>query len=345
MSNFLGLFLLDFYFSLFICENNQVGDYSKQDMKTSSMLVHIYSKSTWSTDFDCVLFIIYKIKMKKTFVFYSDRIDYTQEMTDTEKWQFLDLILNYQNWIAVDPQWWMKFIRSRIKKQIDEDNEKRNEIVEKRKIAWQIWWKNHSWNQYTKQDTKWKAQKNTLEANESKWKQTGTMEAVNVNDNVNENDIKYQTKFDEISNEISDFTQKQIETDENRWKQLIVKNELWIEEKEKNSAKKEKEFWNSEINELIDQIKTICDQNGIAYDRTDDRKFARHILTANAFGDFCEKIWQSRIEFAKNVLIASVKIWFRKWPCSWPKKIYQNFADVFNETMSKKQKKFYIPSI
>lgn len=277
--------------------------------------------------------------MKKTFVFYSDRIDYTQEMTDAEKWQFLDLILNYQKWIAVDPQWWMKFIRSRIKKQLDEDNQKRNEIIQKRSEAW----KRHTWNQYTMKDNRRKAQKNTVEQME----QNGTNGTVNVNvnDNVNENNIKYQTEFDEISNEISDFTQKQIETDENRWKQLIVKNELWIEEKEKNSAKKEKEFWNSEINELIDQIKTICDQNGIAYDRTDDRKFARHILTANAFGDFCEKIWQSRIEFAKNVLIASVKIWFRKWPCSWPKKIYQNFADVFNETMSKKQKKFYIPSI
>ena len=281
--------------------------------------------------------------MKRTFVFYSDRIDYTQEMTDAEKWQFLDLILNYQKWIAVNPQWWMKFIRSRIKKQLDEDNQKRNEIIQKRSEAW----KRHTWNQYTMKDDRRKAQKNTVEQME----QNGTNGTVNVNvndnvnDNVNENNIKYQTEFDEISNEISDFTQKQIETDENRWKQITIKNELWIEEKEKNSAKKEKEFWNSEINELIDQIKTICDQNGIAYDRTDDRKFARHILTANAFGDFCEKIWQSRIEFAKNVLIASVKIWFRKWPCSWPKKIYQNFADVFNETMSKKQKKFYIPSI
>lgn len=279
--------------------------------------------------------------MKKTFVFYSDRIDYTQEMTDAEKWQFLDLILNYQKWIAVNPQWWMKFIRSRIKKQLDEDNQKRNEIIQKRSEAW----KRHTWNQYTMKDNRRKAQKNTVEQME----QNGTNGTVNVNDNVNdnvnENNIKYQTEFDEISNEISDFTQKQIETDENRWKQIAIKNELWIEEKEKNSAKKEKEFWNSEINELIDQIKTICDQNGIAYDRTDDRKFARHILTANAFGDFCEKIWQSRIEFAKNVLIASIKIWFWKWPCSWPKKIYQNFADVFNETMSKKQKKFYIPSI
>ena len=67
-------------------------------------------------------------------------------------------------------------------------------------------------------DDRRKAQKNTVEQME----QNGTNGTVNVNvndnvnDNVNENNIKYQTEFDEISNEISDFTQKQIETDENR---------------------------------------------------------------------------------------------------------------------------------
>ena len=46
----------------------------------------------------------------------------------------------------------------------------------------------------------------------------------------------------------------------------------------------------------------------IAYDKTMDRQFAKHILTAKEYGEFCEKINQDRITFALNVLIASIKI-------------------------------------
>jgi hypothetical protein len=35
--------------------------------------------------------------MKKTFVFYNDRQDYTEEMTLEEKGLFLQVILDYQN--------------------------------------------------------------------------------------------------------------------------------------------------------------------------------------------------------------------------------------------------------
>lgn len=221
---------------------------------------------------------------------------------------------------------------------MDEDNQKRNEIIQKRSEAW----KKHTWNQYTMKDNRRKAQKNTVEQME----QNGTNGTVNVNDNdnvndnvnVNDNEIINQTEFDEISNEISDFTQKQIETVENNWKQLIIKSELWIEEKEKNSAKKEKEYWSHEINELIEELKITCDEMGIAYDQNDERNFARHILTAKAFWIMSDKLWQTRKEFAKNILIASVKIWFWKWPCAWPKKIYQNFAEVFNDTIKQKNK-------
>jgi len=220
----------------------------------------------------------------------------------------------------------MKFIRSRIKKQIDEDNEKRNEIVEKRKIAWQIWWKKHSWNQYTKQDTKRKAQKNTLETNESKWKQMETMEAVNVNDNVNVNvnvndNVNYKIK----NNNLKDLNK--------------ISNEILIDPKnEIKEIEEKKEYWNSLINELINELKKVCNEIWVAYDKNSERNFAHHIMTAKEFGEFCKKVWQSRIEFAKNVLKASVQIWYWKGACSWPKKIYQNYADVFNEAVRLKQK-------
>ena len=117
---------------------------------------------------------------------------------------------------------------------------------------------------------------------------------------------------------------------------------LTLEEKEKSSAKKEKEIqelWKREkIDYLINQIKSICDGMNIAYDKTMDRQFAKHILTAKEYGEFCEKINQDRITFALNVLIASIKINYWKWPLAWPKKIYQNYADLYNQAKSKIQK-------
>lgn len=100
-------------------------------------------------------------------------------------------------------------------------------------------------------------------------------------------------------------------------------------------------YWDKDINDLINSIKEQCNSTWVAYDKYKDRYFAKFILTAKEFGDFAEKIWQSRVEFALNVLKASVQIKFRKGICSWPMKIYQNYTEVYNETLrqhSKNQK-------
>lgn len=114
-------------------------------------------------------------------------------------------------------------------------------------------------------------------------------------------------------------------------------NNLDLKEKEKNSAKKEKEI-TVEINNLLEKIKNTCDELLVAYDKTKDRMFAKHILTAKEYWEFCDKIWQDRKEFAINVLIASVKINYWKWPLAWPMRIYQNYADLYNQAKTKIQK-------
>jgi len=77
---------------------------------------------------------------KKTFIVYADWIDYTTEMNLEEKWLFFQTIMNYYNWIEVWDIWPIKFIWSKIKKQIDDNNSKREEVLEKRKIAGKKWW-------------------------------------------------------------------------------------------------------------------------------------------------------------------------------------------------------------
>jgi hypothetical protein len=39
-----------------------------------------------------------------------------------------------------------------------------------------------------------------------------------------------------------------------------------------------------------------------------------------------------RIEFAKNIINASVKINFWRWYCNWPKTVYKHYAEVYNKT-------------
>ena len=93
------------------------------------------------------------------------------------------------------------------------------------------------------------------------------------------------------------------------------------------------------INNLISELKDLTKEYGIAYENKNERNFAKHILTAKDFWEFAEWIWQSRVEFAKNILRASVVIQYWKWPCSWPMSIYQNYSEVYNKTLQEQAKK------
>ena len=142
---------------------------------------------------------------------------------------------------------------------------------------------------------------------------------------------------------------KNFETYNNNINNNIINNTK-SEDFEKNKNDIE-EYWKSEINLLIKKIKWLCNQYKIAYDKEKERMFAKHICTAKDYWEFCVNIWQDRITFALNVLKASIKINYWKWVCSWPKKIYQNYADVYNKTKllnnnsEKKSRVAFIPWI
>ena len=139
---------------------------------------------------ESICFYYVKCIMKKTFVFYNDRQDYTEEMSLEEKGLFLQVILDYQNWKELWDLWSIKFIRSRVKKQLDQDNMKRSEEIEKRKASWKLWWLA-------------KSKSKQVLASASKWKHHL---ADNVNDNVND---KYNNIY--IPPEIKTFFDKQKE--------------------------------------------------------------------------------------------------------------------------------------
>lgn len=94
----------------------------------------------------------------------------------------------------------------------------------------------------------------------------------------------------------------------------------------------------TDIDNLIGRLKETCNSMGVAYDKTKERMFAKHILDSKEFGIMCENINQERIQFAVNVLLASIKIHYFKGACSGPMKIYQNYVDVYNQTIMKHSK-------
>lgn len=92
------------------------------------------------------------------------------------------------------------------------------------------------------------------------------------------------------------------------------------------------------INYLINILKNTADDLKIAYDRKDERNFCKHILTAKDYGELAEKNKQNRFEFAANIMRASVYVNYWKGACSWPKSIYQNYAEVYNKVVELKKK-------
>lgn len=91
-----------------------------------------------------------------------------------------------------------------------------------------------------------------------------------------------------------------------------------------------------DIDNLILELKSVCDEYWLAYDKTKERMFAKHILTANDYGEFAEKVWLDRVRLAKNTIVLSQK-WFKT--LSWPMSIYQEYARCFNDCKNKVQKK------
>jgi len=235
--------------------------------------------------------------MRKTFIFYNDRIDYTEEMTNEEKWLFLQTIVNYQNWKDIWDIWAIKFVWSRVKKQLDADNEKREQESRKRSEAWIEWNKKRRWEQ----------KKSQVIAKDSKSSQpiasaTKTSQLIHVNNNNNVND-------NNINNKI-------LPNGSNSGAEILpvyVPEDITIQ-----------------INELIKEIKQTAQSLSIAYDKTKEREFCKHLLTAIEYGTFCENVKMDRKVVAVQIMRASVIKNYWRWPTAWPKAIYQNYAEVYN---------------
>ncbi len=115
-----------------------------------------------------------------------------------------------------------------------------------------------------------------------------------------------------------------------------------------NSSKEEweqalelvKDFWNLEINELLDTIKGQVEFLWLIYKKGKyERERAKNILTGKEFWEICEKASMSRIEFCKQILFVSSNLSFWNGKIYNAETIYKHYAQVYNEAVNIKAKK------
>lgn len=151
-----------------------------------------------------------------------------------------------------------------------------------------------------------------------------------ISDRVWKNNTSYNSIYNSNNNISKDILLINDEEVKDEWEILA--------DIENTEIKEVKQYWKPEINELIWAIKEECDRLWVAYVKKKERNFSQLILTSKDYWELCDKLWMSRKEFAVNILKASVAIWYFKWACSWPMRIYENYAEVYNLTKQKSDK-------
>lgn len=117
------------------------------------------------------------------------------------------------------------------------------------------------------------------------------------------------------------------------------------DQEEKIAEVPKKKKWRTEeervaVYDAMYKLKQHHEKHGVAYIADDERIFMHHILFAKSFGEHCEKLKVDRLEYAKNVLIASIQLQYLKWwVASWPKAIYLRHSEIFNEAQKLKQQR------
>ena len=250
--------------------------------------------------------------MKPTFVLCKDWINYTNEMSNEDRWILLNAIMQYQNWL--DPwelPYAVKIVFAHIKNFFIEQEKKYEEIKEKRSESGKKWGrptteKAKKANAFSEKQTKPK---------KSKQKLTET-DTVTDTDNISLPSGRENTSNEVLGLDISSTS-------------FLNNIEAW-----QNSKK----FWNIEINEVLEMVASI---NEGAMDGTQarNRQFANLLLKkikTMPKVESWEITWQSVltmiIELNKDDEYHAGKL-------SSPEKIFRNFGTLVGLARTKFQQR------
>lgn len=250
--------------------------------------------------------------MKPTFVLCKDWINYTNEMSNEDRWILLNAIMQYQNWL--DPwelPYAVKIVFAHIKNFFIEQDKKYEEIKEKRSESGKKWGrptteKAKKANAFSEKQTKTK---------KSKEKLTET-DTVTDTDNISLPSGRENTSNEVLGLDISSTS-------------FLNNIEAW-----QNSKK----FWNIEINEVLEMVASI-NEGAMDWTQARNRQFANLLLKkikTMPKVESWEITWQSVltmiIELNKDDEYHAGKL-------SSPEKIFRNFGTLVGLARTKFQQK------
>ena len=100
--------------------------------------------------------------MKNSFIVFTDNYETIRQLPDKERLEVLDAIFKYNIWENID---WLSFLAKiafdPLRRQFDRSDEKWEDEVEKRRIAWRLWWIKSGQARNAKRWTKTKQTKQT----------------------------------------------------------------------------------------------------------------------------------------------------------------------------------------
>lgn len=245
--------------------------------------------------------------MKPTFVLCKDWINYTNEMSNEDRWILLNAIMQYQNWSNPwDLPYAVKIVFAHIKNFFIEQDKKYEEIKEKRSESGKKWGR----------PTAEKAKK----ANAFSEKQTKAKQ--------NKQKLTDTDTNNSLSNERENNSNELLGLDNNTTTSLLNNNiDTW---------QKLKKFWDQEINEIMEMVASI---NEGAMDGTQarNRQFANNLLKKiKAMPKVAsgEITWQSVLEM---VITLNKDDEYHATKLTSPENIYRNFGSLVSLARTKYQ--------
>lgn len=245
--------------------------------------------------------------MKPTFVLCKDWINYTNEMSNEDRWILLNAIMQYQNWLDPwDLPYAVKIVFAHIKNFFIEQDKKYEEIKEKRSESGKKWGR----------PTAEKAKKtNAFSEKQTKAKQ--------IKQKLTETDTDTNNS---LSNERENNSNELLGWDNNT---PLLNNNI-------GTWQKLKKFWDQEINEIMEMVASI---NEGAMDGTQarNRQFANNLLKKiKAMPKVAsgEITWQSVLEM---VITLNKDDEYHATKLTSPENIYRNFGSLVSLARTKYQ--------
>lgn len=273
---------------------------------------------------------------KKTFIAYTDRYLYCDWMSAEEKANLFDCIRSYATACdSIEPLPTIKFVRNKIKKQIDENWEQYDKVCKK--------------NAENAKKRREKAQSSGSKPANA----TACDRMPNMLDNENDTDSDNKKDIEIVSNDTTPdgvFWQAPLNQEDFEEETPIDPKKKEPPKKEKSSAKKEKKvtvaeweggelvYGNPDINDILEKIENYCKLYGVVYAPAPNERNAAQWLLSKKFEKHAQSFNMTLDKFIENIIKIWAKLQYWKWAYNAPS-IYYNRWEIVDKGRKERLKK------